>query len=335
MLERLELDEVTASVYRCKLANPQDGVQELAQRLGLSADEVRRSLALLSEMALLRGGDTDPEHGRPIDPRLALQLLHARQQAELAAQQQRMEATRAAVVELMAEIADSSPHDSGKSGVRYLEGIDAIRDQIELLSAGTRSEVLCLAPDSSMSEASIEAARPLNLRNVEQGIVMRTIYLDSIRHDNRAWEYANWLEGVGAHVRTRPVLPNRLTIVDRHSALVAVDARNTAAAAALVTSPGLTSLLVTLFEHMWETATPLGPTASAACEPDALTRQQLAVLRLMAEGRTDESIAHSLGVSTRTVGRVITGLLTRLGAKSRFQAGMRAVQSGYLSQPPL
>ncbi|WP_407838726.1 LuxR C-terminal-related transcriptional regulator [Streptomyces sp. DSM 116496] len=330
MFGRLELDDVTATVYRSKLANPQDGVLELAERLGLAPEDVRRSLALLSEMALLRGGGGDPEQGRAIDPQLALQLLQARQQAELAAQQQRMEATRAAVVGLMAEIADSSSQESSRSGIRYLEGIDAIRDQIELLSAGTRSEVLSFAPDSQMSQASIEAARPLNLRNVEQGIVMRTIYLDSIRHDNHAREYATWLESVGAHIRTSPVLPNRLTIVDRRSALVAVDEKNTAAAAALVTSPGLISLLVTLFEHIWEAASPLGPTA-APCEPELLTRQQAAVLQLMAEGRTDEAIAHSLGVSTRTVGRVITGLLTHLGVRSRFQAGMRAVQYGYLS----
>ncbi|MER5306770.1 helix-turn-helix transcriptional regulator [Streptomyces sp. NPDC002773] len=323
---------MTASVYRSKLAYPQDGVLEMAQRLGLTPDDVRHSLTLLSEMALLRGGGADGQ-GRAIDPQLALQLLQARQQAELAAQQQRMEATRAAVVGLMAEIADSSSQESSKAGVRYLDGIDAIRDQIELLSAETRFEVLTFAPDSQMSQASIEAARPLSLRNIEQGIVMRTIYLDSIRHDSHAREYATWLESAGAHVRTRPVLPNRLTIVDRRSALVAVDATNTAAAAALVTSPGLVSVLVTLFDHMWETATPLGQ-AAAPCEPDFLTRQQAAVLQLMAEGRTDESIANSLGVSTRTVGRVITGLLAHLGARSRFQAGMRAVQNGYLSHSP-
>lgn len=333
VFDRLELDAVTASVYRSKLANPQDGVLEMAQRLGLTPDAVRSSLGTLSEMALLRGGDGDPGQGRAIDPQLALQLLQARQQAELAAQQQRMEATRAAVVDLMAEIAESSPQESSKSGVRYLEGIDAIRDQIELLAAETHSEVLSFAPDAQVSQASIEAARPLNLRNAERGIVMRTIYLDSIRHDSHAREYVTWLEGVGIRVRTRPVLPNRLTIVDRRCALVAVDATNTAAAAALVTSPGLISLLVTLFEQMWETATPLGPTA-APCEPEFLTRQQTAVLQLMAEGRTDEAIAHGLGVSTRTVGRVITGLLTQLGARSRFQAGMRAVQYGYLSHSP-
>lgn len=329
MFGRLELDDVTASVYRSKLANPQDGVLELAQRLGLPPDDILRSLARLSEMALLRGGGDDPGQSRATDPQLALQLLQARQQAELAAQQQRMEATRAAVVDLMAEIAGSSSQKSSKSGVMYLEGIDAIRDQIELLSAQTLSEVLSFAPDSQMSQASVEAARPLNLRNVQQGIAMRTIYLDSIRHDNHAREYATWLESIGAQIRTSPVLPNRLTIVDRRRALVAVDATNTAAAAALVTSPGLISLLVTLFEHIWQAAAPLGPKATP-CDPELLTRQQAAVLQLMAEGRTDEAIAHSLGVSTRTVGRIITGLLTHLGARSRFQAGMRAVQNGYL-----
>jgi DNA-binding NarL/FixJ family response regulator len=55
------------------------------------------------------------------------------------------------------------------------------------------------------------------------------------------------------------------------------------------------------------------------------------VLSLLEAGYPDESIAVRLGVSVRTVRRMITAMMDRLGARSRFQAGARAADSGWLS----
>jgi DNA-binding NarL/FixJ family response regulator len=54
----------------------------------------------------------------------------------------------------------------------------------------------------------------------------------------------------------------------------------------------------------------------------------------MAQGLTDDAIAHHLGVSTRTVRRTVSGLLVQLDARSRFQAGVQAVQLGHLPGTP-
>ncbi|GLW09874.1 hypothetical protein Misp01_50030 [Microtetraspora sp. NBRC 13810] len=48
------------------------------------------------------------------------------------------------------------------------------------------------------------------------------------------------------------------------------------------------------------------------------------VLQLLAQGCTDEAVGRSMNVSLRTVRRITADLMTRLGAKSRFQAGLRA-----------
>lgn len=47
-------------------------------------------------------------------------------------------------------------------------------------------------------------------------------------------------------------------------------------------------------------------------------------------GLTDETIARQLGLGERTLRRRITGLTTRLGATSRFQAGAQAARRGWL-----
>ncbi|GAA3924602.1 helix-turn-helix domain-containing protein [Actinoplanes auranticolor] len=46
------------------------------------------------------------------------------------------------------------------------------------------------------------------------------------------------------------------------------------------------------------------------------------LLKLLAAGMTDESAAVRLGISARSVRRMMSGVMDRLGARSRFQAGI-------------
>jgi DNA-binding NarL/FixJ family response regulator len=55
-----------------------------------------------------------------------------------------------------------------------------------------------------------------------------------------------------------------------------------------------------------------------------------AVLRLLAGGAKDDTIARKLAVSDRTVRRVIADLMTQLSAESRFQLGLRAARTGLI-----
>lgn len=57
-------------------------------------------------------------------------------------------------------------------------------------------------------------------------------------------------------------------------------------------------------------------------------------MRLLAEGHTDDAIGKRLGVSPRTARRIATDLMERLGARSRFEAGVRAVRQGWLPHRP-
>ncbi|WP_197364098.1 response regulator transcription factor, partial [Streptomyces clavuligerus] len=65
-------------------------------------------------------------------------------------------------------------------------------------------------------------------------------------------------------------------------------------------------------------------------DPHGLTPQQSVALHLLADGHTDDSVAKRLGVSPRTARRMANDLMERLEARSRFEAGVRAVQRGWL-----
>lgn len=51
---------------------------------------------------------------------------------------------------------------------------------------------------------------------------------------------------------------------------------------------------------------------------------------LLAKGLTDETAAGRLGVSLSTIRRSMAAIMERLGARSRFEAGLRAAHMGWL-----
>jgi DNA-binding NarL/FixJ family response regulator len=65
-------------------------------------------------------------------------------------------------------------------------------------------------------------------------------------------------------------------------------------------------------------------------ESIALTKRQLEVLHLLAEGKSTAAIAGELGLSRTTVRNYIANVLAALGAHSRLQAVIAARKAGIL-----
>ena len=61
-----------------------------------------------------------------------------------------------------------------------------------------------------------------------------------------------------------------------------------------------------------------------------LTRREIDVLRLLAEGQTDREIAAGLSVSVRTVSSHVANILAALGVATRTAAAVRAVRYGLI-----
>src|SRR5690348_14464856 len=174
-------------------------------------------------------------------------------------------------------------------------------------------------PGGAHSAESLAASSTPDIEAIERGVRLRTVYLDSIRSDPATLEYAGRLQELGSEVRTAPTLPLRLLIVDRKVAVVPVSAENSRAAATVVTTSGVVTALFALFNVVWRTAVPLGSRSQR--DAVGLSPRERHVLKLLAEGRTDEMIARRLGVSVRTARRIASELADRLGASSRFEAG--------------
>ncbi|MFH8590815.1 helix-turn-helix transcriptional regulator [Streptomyces sp. WAC 06783] len=328
MLEALGLDAHTEAVYRGMLANPTSGIAELGARLRLSESQVRDGLDRLVDLNLLRASRDAPGALRPVSPESGLEELLRRQEADLARRQQELIQSKAAAARAVAEFAGLRPNTETQHAERLI-GLDAIQSRLEILSRELRQECLSIMPGGAQSPAGLDASRPLDEDAMARNVRMRAIYQDAARNDAATFAYAQWTVARGGEVRTSAVLPPRLLIFDRTTAVVPIDPAHSRQGALCTTAPGIVASLVALFELTWDSAVPLEyPRRRVA--GDGITSGEKELLKLLASGLTDETAARRLGVSLRTVRRQMASLMERLNVTSRFAAGLKAGQRGWL-----
>jgi DNA-binding CsgD family transcriptional regulator len=330
MLEVFGVSSAAEQLYLHLLREPDLRIDALSEQLGWPEDEVRATLDELSGLALLRTSPAHPWTLRPVAPDVGLESLLVGLQADVVARQHQLESGRAALAMLTAEYAELRPRGD-RTMIEELLGVQEVRDRLSTLTAQVRTELMTLVPDPVQRPDTLAASKPLDAALLGRGVAMRTVYLNSIRNDPASIAYTDWLAGIGGQIRTAPTVPLRLIIFDRMTALVPIDPHDSSAGAAVLTGAGAVSAMCALFEQIWATANPLG----LPSPPDAqgLGPEEREVLRMLANGETDENIARRLGVSTRTVGRKASELMRRLGTRSRFQMGVRACELGWLDPP--
>lgn len=157
--------------------------------------------------------------------------------------------------------------------------------------------------------------------NLRRGVRYRILLTDSVRGHPAVVLRLGRLVAAGAEIRTVAQVPTDVTVIDETVALLARD--RSAGDVAMVGLPGVVDTVVALFERLWASGLPL-------TEADELCGRERELLALLSAGYTDESAAARLGVSVRTVRRMMSTIMTRLGARSRFQAGLRAADRGML-----
>lgn len=118
-------------------------------------------------------------------------------------------------------------------------------------------------------------------------------------------------------------------VVDGHVALACSDAGRHGPAIVVRSRPVLQAVR-SLFDDVWHGAQPPPePIDFGGPDRTAFARR---VLWLLYTGYSDEAAAQELGVSVRTYRRYVAEIVAALGARSRFQAGMRAAAAGLLAR---
>ncbi|MBR7834737.1 helix-turn-helix transcriptional regulator [Actinospica durhamensis] len=303
-------------------------MSELAAMLALPETAIGAALDALLDAGLLRESREHVGQLRAVDPEVGLELLLRRQEADLAREQQELAMRREAAARAVAELAALRPKD-GKDTTRQLVGVDAIQAQIEILAKNVATEIHTVTAGAALSAEMLEAARPMDEDVLVRGVAVHVLYQSSVRNDPATHAHARWLTDLGGQVRTAPLLPPPMLVYDRSAAIVLIDPAERGRGALCTREPGMVGYLLALFQKTWDSAVPLG--ADVSEDPSTgLSPSERELLKLLAGGMTDERAAARLGVSHSTVRRQMGALMERLGATSRFEAGLRAAQRGWI-----
>jgi len=168
-------------------------------------------------------------------------------------------------------------------------------------------------------------------RQIENGVQVRSVFSQRLVSLPDEAQHLHAKAELGVQVRISPVVPMNMIIADEQFALLPVNPENPPAGAILARGSALVRSYQALFEHSWHMAIPFGDQRRPDEGGDGLTEQQRAALRMLASGMKDEKVARHLGVSLRTVSRMISDLMQELDASSRFEAGVRATRLGLLN----
>lgn len=320
-LEILGLDGLSESVYRALLADPDADLYALAARLHVEVPQVRSAIGRLLELALVR----ERTPGRvfvPVNPDVALEAMLSLEQAELTRRER-------GILQARAELARLVRTSGGRVGpVRRLDDIAQVIDVLKDLAARCYQEVLSVTSGEPIPAEHLDAALQDDLDMLDRGVQVRLLHTRHQLTSAAMRHHLQTMQRHGAQVRIADTLPHRLLVFDRTVAFLPVDPRRPSGGALVVREPAIIANLVTLFESLWTTAA----TLDRAVESGAPGASELdrAVLMLMSSGVKDEAAARQLNVSDRTYRRHVADILVRLGASSRFQAGVEAVRRGWL-----
>ncbi|MFC8075942.1 DNA-binding response regulator [Streptomyces sp. NPDC057307] len=159
------------------------------------------------------------------------------------------------------------------------------------------------------------------------GFITRKLLSPVALADEEARAHLRQVRRAGALVRiSGSRLPHETILIDRRVMILAGRETPTGREYTVTTSQTLVDGVHSMFRAIWDAAVDFDTYLRG--DVPHLDAEARVILAALASGRTDESAAKRLGVSLRTYRRRVAGLMAKLEADSRFQAGLRAGELG-------
>ncbi|MEU7282846.1 helix-turn-helix domain-containing protein [Streptomyces sp. NPDC045431] len=306
----------------------------VCRRLGWSSEEYAAAVQVLFELGLLVRTTATPSGWACVSSESALDHLLAADARHVEALIEQSTRTREAMARMLTDFHPIHAQRVSGTQATLVEGTANIAAALEDAAQQAHEEVVSLHPGRGVSAHMVEDGLARDRRVLRRGVAMRTVHLASSAAMPHMAAYLREVRKAGGQVRTAVTLPHRLIVVDRHLAIVSATGRDGQPAAVVVYDPSLVEVFRSQFEHAWAEAADLGAAAPEEATTGQPDKRQRAVLRLLAEGLTDEAVGRRLGVSDRTVRRLVGDLTVALGATSRFQVAVLAERAGWLAPEP-
>lgn len=316
-------------VYDALTRHPRSSASAIAAQTGQTAESAERLLDRLTAHNLaVRLDGSPPARWEASPPDDAIEDV-------VEAERARLDGLRAQARRL-AEVYRVVRHDTtGYPGIEVVTDHATVIARFHAMQEQARAQVrgfdrppYVSARLTSLDEDAPYAAQSdIQHARMAAGVRYRTVYHGEIYNDPRRLAGVMAAVSLGEQARVLENLPMKLVIADETCALLPLDPARRGADATLIVHPsGLLDALIAIFDALWQLAVPF----SVGQTGDPLDERDRAILTLMAAGATDEAIGRRFGLSLRTVARRTSALLERLGATTRFQAGVQAARRGWL-----
>lgn len=310
--ERHLLETMASRIYsnvvaRGYLASDDPGFDE--------GSEHKSAYELLIDIGLLR---LEEESGQyvPVDPsavQTQVVVPLGQQGAELLSESARW----ADLFSGLGQTFRKSPHMTTHP-ITEIRGFPNINSYIQAAVNDCRNELLTAQPYGRRPATVLAEAVERDIKALNRGIKMRTLYQHSARHSPATREYVAQVGAHGAEIRTLDEFFNRLIIVDRHIAVIPGSESHDVAIA--IHEKSMISYLTDMFERSWERARPF-TSSGTQTERNIAEDVRAMTIRMLVEGHSDPASAKRLGVSTRTYAGYIAALKDEYGVQTRFQLG--------------
>lgn len=322
-LQSLGLSVEQESAYRALLRVPMQSVSDLARHIDRCESQLNDDLGVLCELGLAeRQGDLL----KAAPPDVAIDSLIERHERRIEQERESLRRSRDVVGELVHEFLTAHVQGGRDAIVEQLDEGRVVRSRLYEMSSSAAIRTRTMVPGGAVPEAAVESALRVDRNLLARGVEVQTIVSEVAVETPYFRAYLEEIERAGAGVRVHPNPPCLLVLVDDAGV---VPMGNGSGGAFVLHGGAVISPMVGLFDVVWHESAPL---ATENPEQTTFSTPRLRqVIELLARGHKDETIARRLGVSTRTVRRMVAEAVTLLGAQSRFQAGVFAAQQGWLA----
>ncbi|MEV0809719.1 LuxR C-terminal-related transcriptional regulator [Micromonospora sp. NPDC050200] len=330
MLRILGLSPVEQGLYEALVAHPPVTHAELTRLAADHAwtDHTGPALARLRQLDLVTLTSTDPPRYAVTPPQTALGALVGARSQELTQVHQRMLTLSTQFHQVHGTTADGGPTEP----VEVVHGAAEIDRYLTHVLRSARHELcVCDAPPYA-AENQLDPNQ-IELELLRGGMSCRVLYdHGALDLPGRVAAISQTIEaGEQARVTETPL---KMILSDRPLGMLQLDTDTAPSDRVLIVrDPVLLAALFALFELCWERAVPLRIRDGKAevSRPGELPDVDRDLLSLLVSGLTDRGIADHLGWSERTVRRRVSDMMSELDARTRFQAGYRAVARGWLT----
>ncbi|MFE0041896.1 LuxR C-terminal-related transcriptional regulator [Streptomyces albireticuli] len=323
-------EELEPRLYELALRQGTWTMREAAVLLDVAEEEVGEALDGLERVGLMRPAPRTPSGYAVVAPEAALSKLFAQEGRQLARHQEQMAHTRGAIGSVIQDYLGLRPSQTHTLAVEALPTAELEESFLDRAADLARREVRLMYGGISPSPAFLDEMLLRCLGMLSSGVAVRALFLHQQTCDRLVSGHVRELADAGAQVRVATHLPQRMLIIDTDLALLPVDPDNSARGVWAVHGTELVPALRAIYDHCWMASSSAGPDPTADTSPQRLSAVEEAVIRMLAEGMKDETIARRVGISPRTLSRLISTLLDRLGVQTRFQAAIELSRRGLL-----